>query len=232
LFENGQPAKGNKSTWSVQSQKGVPSAANAHLRLSNETKPLLVSRKGVHDPIRPGIDPPRRLADNWSLESVIFGTLGFNASAAAVGGYTEMRQDMTPEQIREEAVNPWTTSGRIKELYKIAGAARYGMPVPNENGVDELMPTMLVRIGKARLTARQALKPDDPWLEAINGMGLFEDAAKLRKEIDATFAALPESDPRLMGIREAYGDKLRELPAASPAKQEEPEPVQAELVPA
>jgi hypothetical protein len=232
MFENGQPARGGKTTWSVQAQKGVPSAATAHLRLSNDARPLLVSKKGVHDPIRPGIDPPRRLADDWSLESVIFGTLGLDAGSAAVGGYTEMRQDMTPEQIREEAVNPWTTSARIKELYKIAGAARYGMPVPNENGVDELMPALLVRIGKARLTARQALPADDPWLEAIKVMGLFEDAEKLRKEISEAFVALPESDPRLMGIREAYGEKLRELAAAPPAKQYEPETVQAELVPA
>jgi hypothetical protein len=104
------------------------------------------------------------------------------------------------------------------------------MPVPNEHGQDELMPTMLVRIGKARLTARQALPADDSWLEAINGMGLFEDAEKLRKEISETFAALPESDPRLMGIREAYGAKVAEIAAAPPAKQEEPEPVQEVLV--
>ena len=229
LFEDGKPARGKKTTWSVQVQKGVPSAATAHLRLSNEDRPLLVSKKGVHDPIRPGIDPPRRLADDWTLESVIFGTLGLNASSAAVGGYTEMRQDMTPEQIRDEAVNPWTASARIKELYKIAGAARYGMPVPNENGVDELMPAMLVRIGKARLAARQALKADDAWLEAVNGFPMFEDPAKLKKDIDETFASLPESDLRLMGIREAYGEKLRETAAAPPVKQEEPEPVQAEL---
>lgn len=231
LFENGQPAKGNKTTWSVQVQKGVPSAATAHLRLSNENRPLLISKKGVHDPIRPGIDPPRRLADDWSLESVIFGTLGLNASSAAVGGYTEMQQDLTPEQIREEAVDPWTTSTRIKELYEIARAARYAMPMANEHGKDELFSTMLVRIGKARLTARQALTADDAWLDAINGLPMFEDPAKLKNDINETFASLPESDPRLMGLREAYGEKLRELAAAPPVMQEEPEPVQPELAP-
>jgi hypothetical protein len=232
LFENGQPAKNKEKTWSVQVQKTVPYAATAHLRLSNEAKPLLISKKGVHDPIRAGIDPPRRLPDNWTLESVIFSTLGLDAAAADVGGYTEMQPDLTPEEIQAEAVDKWTPSARIKELWEIAKQARYGMTVRNELGKDELMSTMLVRIGKARLTARQALPADDPWLEAINGMGLFEDAEKLRKEISETFASLPESDPRVMGIREAYGDKLRELAAAPPAKQEEPEPVQVELVPA
>jgi hypothetical protein len=221
LFEDGKPAKGKKTTWSVQVQKGVPSAATAHLRLSNDARPLLVSKKGVHDPIRPGIDPPRRLLDDWSLESVIFGTLGLNASSAAVGGYTEMQQDMTPEQVRDEAVDPWTTSARIKELYEIARQARYAMPVPNEHGQDELMATMLVRIGKARMAARQALKPDDAYLDAIGNVPLYEDGEKLKADIDRTFADRPDSDLWLMGIREALGEKLREIAAAPPVKREE-----------
>ena len=231
LFEDGKPARnGSKTTWSVQVQKGVPFAATAHLRLSSDARPLLVGKKGVVNPIRPGIDPPRRLPDDWSLESVIFGILGLDASSAGVGGYTEMRQDMTPEQIRDEAVNLWTTVARVRDLYEIARQARYGMTVVNEHGAEEQLSAMLVRIGSVRQKARQALPADDPWLEAINGMGLFEDAEKLRREISETFAALPESDLRLMGIREAYGAKVAEIAAAPAAKPERAEPVQPELV--
>src|ERR1700722_2212610 len=146
LFENGQPARGNKKTWSVQAQKGVPYAATAHLRLSGEDRPLLVGKKGVINPIRPGIDPPLRLPDDWSLESVIFETLGLDATNAQVGGYTEMRQDMTPEQIRTEALDVWTCSARIRELWEIAKQARYAMTVLNEYGKEELIGPMLGRI--------------------------------------------------------------------------------------
>jgi hypothetical protein len=232
LFENGQPAKSKQPAWSVQAQKGVPSAATAHIRLSNEARPLLVSKKGVHDPIRPGIDPPRRLADDWTLESVIFGTLGLDASAAAVGGYTEMRQDMTPEQIRTEAVDVWTCSARIRELWEIAKQARYAMTVLNEYGKEELIGSMLGRIGAARAAARKDLDPDDAWLESIAGMPLFEDPVKIKAAIDEVFAGKPEMGPRLTGLREAYSAKVREIAAAPAPAPVEPEPAQEELVPA
>lgn len=210
LFENGQPAKGNKSTWGVQVQKGVPFSATAQLRLSKEAKPCLVSKKGVVNPIRPGIDPPLRLGDDWTLESVIFGTLGLDAATAGLGGYTEMRQDMTPEQIRDDAVDPWTSVARVRELYEVAKQARYAMPVPNEHGQDEQIAGMLIRIGTARAKARQALG-DDGWLDAISGMSTTEDTERVKGEMNENFAGTPDTDPRLMGLREAWAEQARQI---------------------
>jgi hypothetical protein len=220
-FENGQPAKENKVTWSVQAQKGVPSAATAHLRLSNEARPLLVSKKGVFNPIRPGIDPPLRLADKWTLESVIFGTLGLNASAARVGGYTEMQPDLTPQQIRDEAVDPWTSVARIRELYTLAAQARYGMSLANEWGEDEPLPQLLSRIGGARAQARKDLDSTDLWLIAIGDMSSEADIEKMRAEIETSFATVPRSDPRLMGIREAFAVRCAEIAQAESVAQAE-----------
>lgn len=215
LFENGQPARSKEKTWSVQVQKSVPYAATAHLRLSNEAKPLLISKKGVHDPIRAGIDPPRRLPDDWSLESVIFGTLGLDARSAQVGGYTEMRQDLTPEEIRAEAVDPWTCSARILELWEAAKQARYAMTVLNEQGKEELIGVMLGRIGAARRKARKDLGDNDGWLDAVAAMSTEEDTEKIRAEIENAFPGRPASDPRLTGIREAWAEKAREILAAA-----------------
>jgi hypothetical protein len=222
LFENGQPARGNKVTWGVQVQKGLPFAATAHLRVSNEARPLLVSRKGVFNGSRPGVTAPVPLADDWTLESVIFETLGLNALRAAVGGYTEMRQDLTPEQIREEALDPWTCSARIRELWEMAKQARYAMTVLNEDDKEELIGPMLARIGGARAKAWKQLPADDAYLAAISGVPMFEDGEKLKLDIDETFKDRPASDSWLMGIREALADKLRQLPQADEAKPAEP----------
>ena len=218
LFENGQPAKGNKTTWSVQVQKGVPFSVSAHLRLSSGARPLLVGKKGVINAIRPGIDPPLRLPDDWNLESVIFGNLGLDATATAVGGYTEMRQELSPEQIREEALDPWTPVVRVRELYEVARLARYSMTMPDENGQDVTLPVLLGRIGSERAKARMALDPADPWLTAIGDIATPVDAEKIRAELDEAFAQFPPSDPRLMGLREAFGTRVREITAGAAGK--------------
>lgn len=160
LYENGQPAKNGKTTWSTQVQKRVPFAATAHVRLSKDAHPLLVSKKGVHDPVRPGIDPPRRLPDNWTLESVIFGMLGLDAGQAQVGGFAEMRQDLTPEQIRDEALADGTTAGRLRDLYRLAKECRYdSVTVATEQGAEEPLLVFLGRIGSAKTRAGQPAAP-------------------------------------------------------------------------
>lgn len=220
LFENGQPAKGSKVTWGVQAQKTLPFSVTAHVRLSNEARPLLISSKGVNNPIRPGIDPPRRLPDDWTLESVIFGTLGLNPAKAAVGGFTEMRPDLTPMQIRDEAVDLWTSVARVRELYEIARNARFAMSLANEHGEDEQLSAMLARIGASRAKFRKGLKEDDPWLDAIVAMATPEDAAKIRSEIETSFASLPAGDARLIGIREAWAQRAREIAEGAGAEAE------------
>ena len=116
LFENGQPVA-NRKTWSVEGERNLPFDVSAHIRLSRNARPQIVSASGIHCQIRPGIDPPKRLPDDWSLESFIFDTLKLDAANAEVRGFTEFRQELTPEQVLAEALKPETGFERIKELY-------------------------------------------------------------------------------------------------------------------
>lgn len=156
-FKNGQPESGKK-TWSVEGEKNLPFDVSSHVRLSRDSRPLLVSASGVHCQIRPGIDPPRRLPDDWSLESLIFDTFKLDAATAGVGDFVEMQTaDRTPEQIRDEACNPQTTVERIRELWTEARDAGYaGITLINETGDEELLLGMVERIGNERRGAPAA----------------------------------------------------------------------------
>jgi hypothetical protein len=156
LFQNGQPVAGRK-TWSVEGEKNLPFDVSVHVRLSRESRPLLVSASGVHCQIRPGIDPPRRLPDDWSLESVVFDTLKLDAASAEVREFTEFRQDMTPEQVRDEALKPETGFGRIKELYAFTDR---NFPAVEVDG-EPLLP-LLKHIGDERRVAARPQHDDGP----------------------------------------------------------------------
>lgn len=219
LFQNGQPVAG-RTTWSVEGEKNLPFDVSVHVRLSREARPLLVSASGVHCQIRPGIDPPRRLPDDWSLESVIFGMLKLDSSTARAGAFVTMRPDaLTPEQIRDEAADPWTAVARIRELYTLAVQSRYGdMTMAGENGQEEPLLTMLGRIGAARSKARQALDDGDPWLVAIEGIADADDAERVRAEMTGSFAGVPAADPRFTGLREAFAGRVRQISAPAAAR--------------
>jgi hypothetical protein len=129
LFENGQPVNGRK-TYSVEAEKNLPFDVSAHIRLSREARPLLISATGVHCQIRPGIDPPRRLPDDWSLEKVIFDMFKLDAANAEVREFVEFTQEMTPEQVRDEALNKKTSLDRIRELWRYTAKAFPAVTLP------------------------------------------------------------------------------------------------------
>jgi len=160
---NGQPVIGQKS-WSVEGERNLPFDVSVHIRLSRDARPLLVSASGVHCQIRPGIDPPRRLPDDWSLESVIFDTLKLDAAEAEVGAFAEFRQEMTPEQVLNEALLPTTGFDRIRELYAYADRAFPAVELPNDRGNDEPLLRILKRLGdELRATAgRASAQPQRP----------------------------------------------------------------------
>jgi len=168
LYKDNKPVAGQK-TWSVQGEGNLPFDVSAHVRLSREARPLLISASGVlDDAIRPGIDPPRKLPDDWSLESVIFGTLNLDSATAGVGGFTDMAADtLTPEMIRDEAILKATTFKRIQFLYAEAGRLRYDAVVlDNERGAEETLDRMLIRIGKDKQKAEMAAGAETPAAQA------------------------------------------------------------------
>lgn len=214
LFQNGQPVA-NKTTWSVECEKNLPFDVSAHVQLARDARPKLASASGVHVQIRPGIDPAERLNDDWNLDWLVFDRFRLEAASAAVGGFRVMRSDITPEQIRDEAVDPWTSVARVRELYEAAKNARYAMTMPNENKQEEQLSVMLARIGATRAKARKELGDGDGWLVAAEAMSTPDDAERVRSEIDASFAGVPDSDPKLMGVREAWADRVRQIAAAA-----------------
>jgi len=149
LFQNGQPVA-NRKTWSVDGEKNLPFDVSTHIRLSREDRPLLVSSSGLHCQIRPGIDPPKRLPDDWSLESVIFDMLKLDAATAEVREFTGFRQEMTPEEVRDEALDPKTGFERIRELYAFTERSFPAVELTNETGDEEPLLRMLKRVGDER----------------------------------------------------------------------------------
>jgi hypothetical protein len=155
LFENGKPVA-NRKTWTVESEKNLPFDVSVHIRLSRDARPLLISASSVTNGIRPGIDPPRRLGDDWSLEGVIFDTLGLDSTAQA-GKFPEFRQQRTPEEIRDEALTTTTTPDRLRELYREAAASKQlGISVENETGDTEELKHLLIRLAGERDAAPPA----------------------------------------------------------------------------
>ena len=159
LFQNGQPVAGRK-TWSIDGEKNLPFDVSTHIRLSREDRPLLVSSSGLHCQIRPGIDRPKPLPDDWSLESVIFDMLKLDAATAEVREFTTFRQQRTPEEIRDEALTTTTGFDRIRELHAEARELQYhGVTLENESGDEELLLTLLVRVGKERMPKPAGQRP-------------------------------------------------------------------------
>ena len=159
LFQNGQPVA-NRKTWSIDGEKNLPFDVSTHIRLSREDRPLLVSSSGLHCQIRPGIDRPEPLPDDWSLESVIFDMLKLDAATAEVRDFQAFRQQRTPEEIRDEALESTTGFDRIRELHAEARDLQYhGVTLQNETGDEELLLDMLVRIGKERMPKPAVQRP-------------------------------------------------------------------------
>jgi hypothetical protein len=221
---DGQPVEGKKEH-KVEAQKTLGADASCWLRLYRNEPGVIVGGRSVHVKFRPG-EEPRRLAADWSLEGIIFDVLKCDPAVAQVRDLADRVPDMVdPDVIRRDAVDPWTAVERIRELYTLAKRARFDeVTVLNENSREELILTMLGRIGKARADARAALAEPDGWLDAIATIGSPDDAKKVRDEINAAFTGkkVPDSDPRLMGLREAWAARVREISQGGETEQPRP----------
>src|ERR1017187_7418835 len=74
VFKDGQPVEGKKEH-KVDADRALAGAASCWVRLSRDEPPTIVGCVSVHYGIRPGIDAPRRLPDDWSFERLIFDVL-------------------------------------------------------------------------------------------------------------------------------------------------------------
>ncbi len=153
---DGQPVEGKK-THKVEAQKTLGADASCWLRLFREEPGFIVGGRSVHLQFRPGEDP-KPLAADWTLAGIVFDVLKCDPASAHVRDLVAPKADaVTPEQLRDEALRPVTTFGRIRELYAEARRLGYDdVVLVNGNGDEEQLLAMLVRLGDERRAAGTA----------------------------------------------------------------------------
>lgn len=153
IGDNGQPIEGKKE-YRVEGQKTLGFDASCWVRLSHDGG-MVVGARSVHTGIRPGRDEPQPLPADWSVEWLVFEALRCDPDTAQVRDLREGRPERTPEQIRDEALDPSTGPGRLRELYREA-QRDLAVVVPNETGAEEPLGELLIRLGKNRTTTATA----------------------------------------------------------------------------
>ena len=150
---DGQPVEGQK-THKVEAQKSLGADASCWLRLYREAPGIIVGGRSVHLKFRPG-DEPKPLAPDWTLEGVVFDVLKCDVASAHVRDLVQPKADaVTPEQIRDEALNVTTGYDRIKALYTEGKRCGYDdVVLTNETGDEEQLLALLIRVGNERKPA-------------------------------------------------------------------------------
>lgn len=150
IGSDGQPVEGKK-THKVEAQKSLGADASCWLRLYREAPGVIVGGRSVNLQFRPGEDP-KPLAKDWTLEGVIFDVLKCDPTSAHVRDLVAPKADaVTPEQIRDEALDKKTGHDRIRELYTEGKRCGYDdVVLVNEHGDDEQLLSLLIRVGNER----------------------------------------------------------------------------------
>lgn len=217
--ENGQPVEGKKEH-KVEAQKTLGGDVTIWVRLFQNEPGIIVGGRSVHLQFKPGQDEPKPLAKNWSLEGVIFDVFKCDPGTAHVRNIADRKPDtVDPDAMRNEALDPKTTVDRLKALYTECVRAGLGdAEVTNERQGTELLRLLIGRIGreraaKAEPVAAFKLDPDDPWLEAVNGVAAEGDDDGLRAELEALEAAKPAEAPRVAALTAALDARMAEIAA-------------------
>lgn len=164
---NGQPVEGKKE-YRVEGQKTLAFDASCWVRVSRDEPAVVVGARSVHSGVRPGRDEPQTLADDWSLEWLIFEGLKCDPTKAHTRDLVEAKKERTPEQIRDEVVKPETGPERLRELYTEAGQLGYdAVIVPNERNQEELLSDLVKRLGVQRKGQAKATPEQHKNIDAL-----------------------------------------------------------------
>lgn len=156
LDGKGRPIEGTKE-YRVEGNKNLAYDASCWVRMYRDKPAIVVGARSVHAGVRPGKDNPRSLHPDWTLEWLIFDVLKCNPDGAHVRDLAEMRPQRTPEEIRDEALQPETDFARIRDLYAEAEEAGYGdVTVFDEQEKEELLLHLLKRVGDGKRPERSA----------------------------------------------------------------------------
>lgn len=194
--DNGQPIEGKKE-YRVEGQKNLGFDVSCWVRVSRDGPGVVVGVRSVHSGIRPGRDEPKTLPDDWTLEWLIFDALKCDPAKAHVRDLVEPMPERTPEQIRDEVIDPATNSARLRELYRGEAKSMLGMLVPNEHDKEEPLGALIGRLGQARAAAEPAVPLQLAQIAALWAeTGLEDDEA--RREFTG----------EILGRQFAEGDEL------------------------
>jgi hypothetical protein len=138
VFKDGQPVEGKKEH-KVDADRALAGAASCWVRLSRDEPPTIVGCVSVHYGIRPGIDAPRRLPDDWSFERLIFDVLKCDPHKTRARPVVETDATIIePKVILNELLNSATTVERVRELGELIVAQGYqSLLVINERKAEE-----------------------------------------------------------------------------------------------
>jgi len=155
-MEDGKPVEGKKA-YRVEGHKSLAYDASLWVRLAHDSKPVVVGARSVHHGLRPGIDPVRTLAPDWSLEHLIFEVLKCEPAKAHARDLVEARKEIpTPEEVRDEACDPQTGVERLRDLWRIAKQHYEDVSLTNDTGDEESLVQMLERFATERSTPGDA----------------------------------------------------------------------------
>ncbi|MEU1731415.1 AAA family ATPase [Streptosporangium sp. NPDC020145] len=117
LDASGKPIEGSRE-YKVEGHKNLAYDSSVWVRLSRDRAPIVVAARSVHAGVRPGIDEPQELPENWSLEGLIFealrcdpqGTRARAMTAIQAGAESPDLDDLSPAARRllaeaEDAAN-------------------------------------------------------------------------------------------------------------------------------
>lgn len=79
MDKDGRPDPRNKD-YSVEVNKFLPFRVSAHVRLSRDNPPLVVSFRSATNGLRPGVDEPKRYPE-FTLEHLVFDVMGLKSAA-------------------------------------------------------------------------------------------------------------------------------------------------------
>lgn len=119
---DGKPTRNR--TYRVEGQKHLPHDATVWVRMHRDTGAEVIGARSVHLGIRPG-DQPKPLAQDWTLEWLIFDALRYEPGSVRdlqeTGDAVEQRADA--ETLREEALTRGVTVEELRGLHARAKAA-------------------------------------------------------------------------------------------------------------
>lgn len=150
--KGGNPVAG-ETDYKVDSQRDIPFAVTAHIRMFRDDHSMIVGCRSKHLRIGPKFDKPRSAA-GFSLEQFIFQGLRFDPQATARRDYVEPGRERTPEQVRDDAIDAHKARDREKLLALLTEAGHPALSATTVAAGDgteegERLLDLIVRLGRS-----------------------------------------------------------------------------------